>query len=143
MQTPKTDWIADDFFELSDYERICENLVDTREFAKSFFLVPEYEPMEKKSFGNDEIYAEDMNAIENNLELLNNYTYRLNIGYKPEYIPNGHVPTYEEYNRIEVGILVIYDAVLTQFKTAQHLPVILNGARQFGTRNQYIQSIKI
>ena len=49
-----------------------------------------------------------MNDIENGLELLNDETYGLQIGETKTYKPNGKVPTYEEYNRIENACKQLY-----------------------------------
>lgn len=106
--TPKTDWVAEDYFNATDYNRIVNNLLFLKDTAEEFFGEMSYVAMAVGKTYASMIYAREMNAIEDNLESLNNLTYILPIGSKMTYEVNGHTPIYTEYNRIESACLEIY-----------------------------------
>ena len=106
---PKTDWTASDAFDYVAYNRVTGNISYLKAFADVLFA-----RLTELSIGEEKanlslIYAREMNAIESGLETLNKETYSLVIGETKSYKPNGNVPTYEEYNRIESACLRLYN----------------------------------
>ena len=111
-QTPKTNWKISDYFNYSDYNRIVGNLdVLKNEISDLIDSVDGYIQLETNKNYNSIFYAEEMNAIENNLEALNLTSYNLNIGNKTSYTINGSTPLYSEFNRIESACLRLHKTV--------------------------------
>ena len=106
---PKTDWTSEDAFDYVAYNRVSGNITFLKAFADSLFARLTELSLETEKTNLSLIYARHMNAIEDGLELLNAETYGKEIGEKKTYKPNGNVPTYEEYNRIERACLVLYN----------------------------------
>lgn len=107
--TPKTNWSANDFIEYTDINRIVNNLEFLKRYAYSLFKIP-YEPMTYK----EEMqipYADEINAIENNLESLNMNGYKLAIGNKQTFSENKMTMNYVELNRIESATLKLYERI--------------------------------
>ncbi len=105
--TPKTNWVATDYFNIGDYNRIVGNLNHLRDLSAELFIQPTYQSMVATKTYTDMLYAREFNVIESNLTALNNATYNFNIGTQKTYQANGKMPTYEEYNRIESAMAVI------------------------------------
>lgn len=104
--TPKTNWVATDYFNIGDYNRIVGNLLYLRDCVPYLFATqPTYTPMEENKVYSSMLYAREFNAIENNLKALNDGTYGFDIGTTKTYQANQKMPNYEEYNRIESAIL--------------------------------------
>lgn len=106
---PKTDWTSQDAFDYVAYNRVSGNVTFLKAFADTLFARLTELSLETEKTNLSLIYARHMNAIEDGLELLNAETYGKEIGEKKTYKPNGNVPTYEEYNRIERACLVLYN----------------------------------
>lgn len=109
--TPKTNWSPEDYFNFEDYNRIVNNLIVIYNLAIKHYVVRELAIMEETKSYQSILYADEMNAIENNLAQLNADTYKFDIGTTQKYIDNGITPNYAEFNRIES----------TQFKLYSHL----------------------
>ena len=89
-QEPKTDWTVNDYFNYTDYNRIKNNIAYLREQA-------------------DFPYAEEFNAMEDNLESLKNNTYAFYDGEHKNWYANNRTPTFEDFNRLESACLKLYD----------------------------------
>ena len=126
---PKTDWKPTDYCNLEDYARIKNNLEELKNIADELFIVPDIIPMAVKDSHEDFLYATDMNRIEDNLELLNNNSYRFSIGDKAVYMANGHTPTWEEYNRIESSTEALYQECSVQYDMIPKLAFTLGNMR--------------
>jgi len=125
---PKTNWVQDDYFNLVDYKRITDNLSELYFMAKQLYpALPTMAQMPVKSSFSDIIYASDMNAIENNLHLINDNTLSFDIGQKMTFSVNGSTPTFEEFNRIERAIKLLYETMQVQYKMIPRLAIILGG----------------
>ena len=107
--TPKTNWVATDYFNKEDYNRIVDNLLYLQSIVYHLFDTPKYETMAQNKNYSDLIYASEFNAIENNLDALNKGTYKASIGNKASYSANGLTPNYVEFNRIENACLLLYN----------------------------------
>ena len=105
---PKTNWTKDDFFNIEDYRRITNNIMYLKDFLDSLFYgLSDMQSMSEKNI-SEPIYAREINDIENNIELLNIETYKLEIGDKKEYFPNQRTMDFNELNRIEKAMFDIY-----------------------------------
>lgn len=105
---PKTNWTKDDFFNIEDYMRITNNIMYLKDFLDSLFYgLSDLQLMSEKNI-SEPIYAREINDIENNIELLNIETYKLEIGDTKEYFPNQRTMDFNELNRIEKAMFDIY-----------------------------------
>lgn len=117
--TPKTNWYGatsngvytGDYFTAVDFNRIKNNLVYLRDYAVTTL---EYPVFQINDLGTDRgysdfFYAHEMNALEENLDIINNHTLLLDYGTAPVYYANGPAMTFEELNRLEGAILDLYE----------------------------------
>lgn len=75
-QEPKTDWTVNDYFNYTDYNRIKNNIAYLREQALKLYInFPFTEMGVDKEGYSDFPYAEEFNAMEDNLESLKDNTY--------------------------------------------------------------------
>lgn len=106
-KNPKTDWKETDFMTATDYNRLVNNLLFLKDYIAKVYPTSALDSMVSKNVlsGN---YAEEFNAIENNIERINSQSYNFPIGLKKQYTENDYLPTYDEINRIESALLQIY-----------------------------------
>ena len=128
-QEPNTDWSSYDTFNIDDYNRIIGNIVVIRELAEEL-----YEPFSTVDLGDDKtygayIYADEVNAIEQNLTEICANTYPFDIGTHRTYYPNQPAADWKEYNRIESACFVIYKNLLGQASGRRRLAFTLGGGR--------------
>ncbi len=133
-QTPKTDWAwtsetEGDFFECTDYNRIKNNIEYLRELAQQIYL-----PFSIIDMGNDKTrsdypYADEINNISDNLEIIVANTYPVSIGQKTTYEDNGQFIGYADLNRIESACLNIYNN-LNRIKAGKYRLGFRMGARR-------------
>lgn len=129
---PKTDWGAKynelgdyigDYFNVSDYNRICNNLLLLRD------LYINYNKPKTNFFNFNDItinklaYADDFNRIERNLEeLIIKYGgFNSFIGQMKTYFDNGKTIDYNELNRIESLTLKIYEYLPFEYKSQRQI----------------------
>lgn len=110
---PKTDWVENDYFNASDYNRIIGNIAYLKACLDGLFL-----NLTNVSLGEEKtylslIYAREMNGIEQSLEKLNSETYRFDIGETQTYRANKPTPLWSEFNRIESAMLLLYNTMVT------------------------------
>ena len=116
---PKTNWVATDYFNASDYNRIIGNVKHLKAFYESFgSKVEEIQVGEEKTYLSM-IYAREMNDIENAVQQINTGTYKLNIGAKSVYSANNPTTRHTDLNRIENAILRLYK---TMYYEKQNIP---------------------
>lgn len=144
--TPKTDWQAryneigdyiGDYFNVSDYNRICNNL----SHIKELYLAYNKPDVAFENFDtiavNDLAYAETFNKIERNMEALIKGFGGLNalIGQMKIYLDNGRTIDYTELNRIESLSLEIYKLLPIEYKAQRQLEFSLglNNIGEFST----------
>ncbi len=132
--TPKTNWVATDYINASDYNRIAGNLLALQTQALKVFGQIEYEEMHDDKTYASLPHAVDWNAVENNLEALNTHTYDYDIGATKTFYPNQAYINYAELNRIESASLRIKEQLDIHMALFPHLPIILGGAKPFGIR---------
>jgi hypothetical protein len=127
--TPKTDWVSTDYFNIADYKRIVGNIEYLKDLANELFndeTTLDYVEAEKQY--TSMIYAEEINAIEANLEKINVYDF--NIGETRTYYENDYTPDFNEFNRIESAILKLYKTANSQSQLRKHLAFRLGSGKQ-------------
>ena len=114
-ETPKTNWVSTDRFNISDYNRIKNNIVYLEEIGnevyKSFALSEMGE--DKTSYAGFWTPAE-FNLFETNLELIKQNFPASDIGVSKTFFENGPFIDYQELNRIESALLKYYTMATTQ-----------------------------
>lgn len=103
-QTPKTDWTANDRFNIGDYNRIKNNLYIIVGLISSLYEYIECEDMgedisDYTSFWN----VDNFNILETNVEIVSHFIEGVT-PYKQTFYPNGKFISFTELNRIE-GIM--------------------------------------
>lgn len=128
-QTPKTNWKAADTFNIGDYNRIIGNIAELRTMAISLYQEFSIADMGAEKTYADYIYADEINAIENNLTVICGGTYPFSIGEQKTYYPNQPATDYREFNRIESACLMIHDNLTGQAAGKRRLAFTLGGER--------------
>lgn len=121
-QTPKTDWYGEviegvyvgDHFNAVDYNRIKNNLIYLRDLAITVYESFNIETVSNDKTTADFFYADEINAMERNLDTINNNTLKRNYGTRVTFSANGNTPVYTELNRLESAILDLYDRLSNQ-----------------------------
>jgi hypothetical protein len=122
--TPKTNWKATDTFEIGDYARIVGNITYLHGLADKMFYLPPLNVVPATKTYSDMIYPAELNAIENNVVLIDTATYKT--GYQATvWKANQPTPTYEDYNRIESEISELKSKLQAQYDKAWVLPITL------------------
>lgn len=133
--TPKTDWaiIYDDvvnryigdYFNVADYNRIKNNLMELKELAKLLiYPVPNFTvgadkhfpDAEHPDYDNDNFFADEINKIEDGLYALDEAMPFVNFGDKQTFFDNGRFIDYNELNRIESAQLRLYNILTDSIK---------------------------
>lgn len=134
---PKTDWVASDYFNVEDYNRIVGNIIYLQYLAKTLFAEFDIRGMVEEKTYYSNFYASEMNLIEENIEIINHNTYGFNIGETKEYRVNEPTPNYDEFNRIESASLRIFNALYGQSVIMQHLAITLS-RKSLGKRGHIV-----
>lgn len=121
-QTPKTDWYGEviegvyvgDRFNAVDYNRIKNNLIYLRDLAITVYESFNIETVSNDKTTADFFYADEINAMERNLDTINNNTLKRNYGTRVTFSANGNTPVYTELNRLESAIPDLYDRLSNQ-----------------------------
>lgn len=114
-ETPKTDWISEDRFDAPNYNRIKNNLLYLYELAISLYKSFSISDMGSDKDYSSFYYADEINTLADNLEMINSNTYPVEIGEKITYVQNQAFIMYDDLNRIESACLRIY-TILTEQK---------------------------
>lgn len=146
-ETPKTDWNAEysasglfigDFFNVSDYNRIKNNLLYLRELATQLvYGIPRITVGEDKhlpdnanpDFDNDNFFADEINLIEDALETIDEAIGWIDFGEKQTFYDNGRFIDADELNRIEGASLKLYE-LLNDSIAGKHRLAIRLGTRE-------------
>lgn len=126
-QTPKTNWVSTDYFNIEDYNRIIGNIAELREIAIQAYPVFSIASMGGEKTYSDYIYADEINTIESNLTTICNNTYPFAIGEQKTYYPYQPATDYAEFNRIESACLTIYQNLQGQLSGKRRLSFVLGG----------------
>lgn len=125
---PKTDWVATDYYNVSDFKRMVGNIEVLAALVEKL-----HHPLTMANISTTKdytslIYASEFNAIENNLEKVNDYGF--DIGETKSYAINNKAPGYTEFNRIESASLKLYDHLTAERDNCQRLEFTLGGAKK-------------
>lgn len=149
--TPKTDWhstydgageYVEDFFNVTDYNRIKNNLMYLREIGgELFYPLPNitvgadkhYPVAGSPDWDNDNYFADEINKIEDGLEALDNAIALFNHGRKTTFYENGRFIGAVELNRIEKAELELYTYITDSIAGKSRLAI------RFGERENAIR----
>lgn len=125
---PKTDWQADDYFNIQDYNRIKGNLNEIR--VQALTLWPDF-PFEEmgadKTYQDYGFYADEINRFEENVEHICEGTFPFAVGEKQTFYENTPFITWEELNRIEEACRLMYSNIRSRINGRRMLAFVLNG----------------
>lgn len=126
--TPKTNWIASDYININDLNRISSNLSYLKELAELMYQpFPDWKKMNLNKTYQDIQEVSDWNNIEDNLQYLAEYSYPAASGKQMTFYENGSTIDYMELNRIEESILQFYTILKGQYESLSVLAFTLNG----------------
>ena len=125
-QEPKTDWVAEDYFNYSDYNRIKNNIAYLRERALEVYINFPFESMgDAKTSYAQYPYADEFNTLEDNLESLRQNTFLFDDSNSKQWYENQRTPNYEDFNRLERACLLFYDGFKNIKSHRGYLPMRL------------------
>lgn len=137
--TPKTDWSASysetglfigDFFNVTDYNRIKNNLLYLRDLANQLiYNMPEITVGPDKhlpnnsnpDFDNDNYFADEFNIIEDALKTIDDAIGWIDFGEKQTFYDNGRFIDADELNRIEGASLRLYELLINSINGKHRL----------------------
>ena len=121
--TPKTDWVSTDTFNITDFNRIKNNLEYLHDESESMF--GQYDIID---MGSDlSSYAgfwdvSKFNAIEQNLATINQHLISADIGITLTFYPNGAFITFTELNRVERATVTLKASIDGWYEGMNILP---------------------
>lgn len=121
-ETPKTNWFGEvvdgvyvgDRFNVSDFNRIKNNLSYLRELAVKMYDEFAIEDLGFDKTHRDFFYADEINKLEENLKTINSNTIKRSYGDFPTFLDNGNTMTFADLNKLEGAILDLYDRLTNQ-----------------------------
>lgn len=127
---PKTDWSSTDRFNISDYNRIKNNIEYLRQIGNEVYKYFQINDMgeDKTSYAGFWTPAE-FNLFESNLELIKANFPASNIGTRKTYFENGPFIDWKELNRIESALLNYYNMATLQKAILPRLSFRLGGMK--------------
>lgn len=127
-QHPKTDWKANDFFNIEDYNRIKGNLNEIRTLALILWPDFEFEEMgEDKAYTDYGFYADEINRFEANVDHICEGTFPFSTGDQQTFYDNQPFIDWQELNRLESACLLIYENITGTMQGRKTLAFTLNG----------------
>ena len=123
-QTPKTNWVATDPINASDYNRWIGNLNELQTLCQQMYALVETDLGNSKTF-SDYPYADMLNNIEIALANINSASYDFDLGVSASFTDNGYYIDYNEINRIESASLKLYTWLMAQFENIPKLSFTL------------------
>ena len=137
--TPKTDWYgaysngvySGDRFNYNDYNRIKNNLEYLHDLAESFYNSFDINDVGDDKEMGDFYYADEINAMEENLVTITNNSLNIDYGDAPTYEANGLTPDYTELNRLESAILDLYEKLNNAYAGRRKLTFYLGDKEVF------------
>lgn len=123
--TPKTNWAVNldsegnytgDWFNAVDFNRIKNNFVYLRDLAITMYPTFQINDLgSDRDYSNFGPYADEINSLEENLDIINTHTINKNYGTRPTYYANGIIIDVGELNRLESATLDIYNTLANQY----------------------------
>jgi hypothetical protein len=127
-QQPKTDWQADDYFNIEDYNRIKGNLNEIRSQALILWPDFDFEEMgDDKTYQDYGFYADEINRFEANIDHICDGTFPFAVGERQTFYENQPFIDWKELNRIEEACRLIYSNICNGIMSRKTLPIILGG----------------
>ena len=128
--TPKTDWTASDSFNIGDYNRIKNNLQYLHDESENIFGQYAIIDMGADISSYAGFWDVDLfNAIETNLQTINENMLNIPIGQKMTFYANGVFIGYAELNRIENATLTLKATIDGWYEAMATLPFRLGAKR--------------
>ena len=129
--TPKTNWSKTDFFNLSDYNRLKNNLSYLKALADELYTQFSMPDLGSDVTDYEHIWTPtEFNNIETALEnIFKASSLSISIGSKTTFSYNGLFIQYGELNRIESAMLHMLDRMENQSKSRKHLSYTLGGVQ--------------
>lgn len=107
--TPKTNWVASDYFNATDYNRIKNNLAYLYDLAVSIYGSFDITPLGSDKSIGDFLIANDIDTLEVDLKAINENSVDQDYGDTQRYYANDKMPDYAELNRIESATASLYN----------------------------------
>lgn len=126
--TPKIDWTKEDWFNATDYARIKGNIEYLADYMDA-----DITPMIGKNVA-DTVYDNQLTLFPHNVYAINQQTYKYTTITDAIYRANEYAPNYEELNRIEGAIFILYNTHKTRAEIMPHLAFRMGGRKAFGRR---------
>lgn len=130
--TPKTDWVHTDKFNVTDFNRIRNNMIWLHQksieiFSEFYDIIDvetEYDVSDIATY-RQYYKADDFNAFEENLDTINVHTIIQDYGARQTFYENGVFIRFEELNRIESAQLDLYRRLSLMKPSYKTLPLRL------------------
>lgn len=127
-QQPKVDWSEDDFFNIQDYNRIKNNLIEIRIKALELWSEFSLEDMgEDKQYTDYGFYADEINKFESNIERIRDAIFPFDTGERQTFYENQLFIDWKELNRIEEACRKMYANITGGAIGRKQLSFVLNG----------------
>ncbi len=131
--TPKTDWVSTDRFNITDFNRIRNNMIWLYEKSVEIFgpVYPLDDMGEAYDVNDDDSYrgfwdVNHFNAFESNLDTINERTVIVDYGVRKTFYPNGLFIQWDELNRIESAQLDLREKLALIVPSYKNLAIRLN-----------------
>lgn len=127
---PKTNWSAEDRFNIADFNRIKNNILWLHQKAIMLYKNFNIEDMGEdvttfKSYWNVAFF----NAFETNIEAINKSIYTQDFGISQKFFENGPFIKFDELNRIENSCLSMKEVLERQESGLKRLPIRLGNMK--------------
>lgn len=124
----ETNWTSADYFNAADYNRLKSNIEALRALAVKYYPTFDISAITAVTAGTVPTYAA-LNAIESNIELLADKTYRSQLfeDGKTFSSAGGIAWNYEDLNRLESNLQLTYDTIIGKAQGALILKFELGG----------------
>ena len=127
-QTPKTNWVATDPVNVTDYNRIVGNLNELQTLCQEMYTLTATD-LGNTQTDSDYPYEDMLNAIETALTNVNSASFDFAIGPGVVYVANGDYFDFTELNRIESASLRLYEWLTAQFEAIPRLSIRLGNRK--------------
>lgn len=127
-QTPKTNWVPEDYFNIQDWNRIIGNIAHIKEICDRLYDFFTINSIEEKTYSSM-MYAKEINALEENIYKINLNTFPISANEQKSWAANMRAPSYEDFNRWERMILKLKQSLEGQLDNLPRLSFILGQGR--------------
>lgn len=125
---PKINWVESDRFNLSDYNRIKNNIAHIYSMALEVYSDFPFEEMGSDKTEYYEFpYADEFTKLEQNLKNIKENTFAFTSDGFREWYENERTPTYQDFNRLEKSCLLFYNGFSSMKNQKNKLAFRLGG----------------